>query len=71
MTQSNIRHALSIKRAEDFAREVVPKLLSRRAPAVIRAGRGARLYPALSRLPAKARAALVARLFHLDRPMPA
>jgi hypothetical protein len=38
---------------------------------VIRAGRGARLYPALSRLPAKARSALVARLFHLDRPVPA
>lgn len=57
--------------AEDFAREVAPKLLARRAPDVIRGGRGARVYPALSKLPSKARAALVARMFKLDRPKPA
>jgi short-subunit dehydrogenase len=57
--------------AEDFASEVVPKLLARRAPEIIRAGRGAHVYPALSSLPSKARSAIAARMFYLHRPRPA
>lgn len=52
--------------SEDFARDIASAILSPRAPRVVRAGRGAHVYPALSRLPAPARDRLLKRMFSLD-----
>jgi NAD(P)-dependent dehydrogenase (short-subunit alcohol dehydrogenase family) len=49
-----------------FAREIADAILAERAPRVVRKGRGARLYPALSRLPAVARDKVLSRKFGLD-----
>jgi NAD(P)-dependent dehydrogenase (short-subunit alcohol dehydrogenase family) len=53
--------------AADFAREVAEAVLRERAPQVVRAGRGARVYPLLSRLPSRARSRILHRVFELDR----
>ena len=53
--------------AEAFARAVVPALLADKAPRIGRAGRGARLYPALGRLPGAARDRVLTRRFGLHR----
>jgi NAD(P)-dependent dehydrogenase (short-subunit alcohol dehydrogenase family) len=52
--------------AAAFAREIADAILAERAARVVRAGRGARLYPALSRLPAVARDKVLSRKFGLD-----
>ncbi|MET0340995.1 MAG: SDR family oxidoreductase [Polyangiales bacterium] len=54
--------------AEDFAAEVVPKLLAARAPNTILAGRGAHAFAALARLPYAIRARILGRTFGLDAP---
>jgi NAD(P)-dependent dehydrogenase (short-subunit alcohol dehydrogenase family) len=51
--------------SDAFARRVVDAILSDVAPRTVRAGRGARLYPALTRLPVGARDRLLARRFGL------
>jgi NADP-dependent 3-hydroxy acid dehydrogenase YdfG len=50
---------------EQFVRIVATALLAKDAPRIVRAGRGAHLYPALGRLPAAARDLLLARRFGL------
>ncbi|MFT3921864.1 MAG: SDR family oxidoreductase [Myxococcales bacterium] len=50
-----------------FAREIAAAILAVRAPRVVRAGRGARLYPALSRVPAPLRDRLLMRNFGLEQ----
>ena len=52
--------------AADFARRVADGLLADRPPRVIRAGRGAVLYPALSRAPSGLRQRIMSRTFELD-----
>lgn len=49
----------------DFAREVCDALLADEPPRLLRKGRGANLYPALSHLPGKARDRFLARRFGL------
>ncbi|HEX6243317.1 MAG TPA: SDR family oxidoreductase [Polyangiales bacterium] len=50
----------------DFAREVSDALLADTAPRVVRKGRGANLYPALSHLPGTARDRFLAKQFGLS-----
>jgi NAD(P)-dependent dehydrogenase (short-subunit alcohol dehydrogenase family) len=52
-------------KAEDFAREVSDAILADKPPRIVRKGRGARLYPALSQLPGEARDRLLMRQFGL------
>jgi NADP-dependent 3-hydroxy acid dehydrogenase YdfG len=53
--------------AEDFARHVASALLVEKPPRIIRGGRGAHLYPALSRMPSTMRARMLSRVFELNR----
>lgn len=52
--------------AEDFAREVVAAITRKRAPRVVRAGRGSRALPALRRLPDRLLDRIMSRQFGLD-----
>lgn len=52
--------------AEDFAREVADAILGDRPPRIVRCGRGAKLYPALSKLPAELRDRVLMRQFGLS-----
>jgi NAD(P)-dependent dehydrogenase (short-subunit alcohol dehydrogenase family) len=52
--------------AEDFAREVAQAILAHKPPRIVRRGRGANLYPALSKLPGEARDRMLMRQFGLD-----
>jgi NADP-dependent 3-hydroxy acid dehydrogenase YdfG len=52
--------------AEDFAREVATAILSPKGLRVVRAGRGARVYPALANMPVRVRDKLLKRMFSLD-----
>lgn len=51
--------------ADQFAREVVRALLADKAPRIVRAGNGARVYHALGQLPGAARDRMVTRRFGL------
>jgi NAD(P)-dependent dehydrogenase (short-subunit alcohol dehydrogenase family) len=54
-------------RSEDFAREVSDAILADRPARIVRKGRGANLYPALSKLPVVARDRMLMRQFGLSR----
>jgi len=58
------RNAVS---AEEFARGIADALLKPIAPRIVRGGRGAHVYPALSRLPVVTRDRLLKRLFALHQ----
>jgi NAD(P)-dependent dehydrogenase (short-subunit alcohol dehydrogenase family) len=51
--------------SEDFAREVSAAILADKPPRIVRKGRGANLYPALSKLPGEARDRMLMRQFGL------
>ena len=53
--------------AADLAREVVAAVMRPRPPAVLRAGKGSRLLPAIGRLPQRIRDRIFAKRFGLDR----
>jgi NAD(P)-dependent dehydrogenase (short-subunit alcohol dehydrogenase family) len=51
--------------SEDFAREVSDAMLGEKPPRIVRKGRGANLYPALSKLPGEVRDRMLMRQFGL------
>lgn len=51
---------------EAFARVVAEAILADQPPRLVRAGRGARIYPAMSRMPGRLRERVLSRAFELD-----